>query len=165
MMAFLAGQLAVVPHAHGASCNNQTSDHDSRPHVHLAWFEHADHEHDTEHGHNHDGGHGHHHGEHSHHDGEQEHHHDANQSSQASSDTDCKHDDHDSDAVYLAVDSGDLLPSQGVASPDLSAAAKLLCVPTAYLGPATSLHLVDGQPPDQCAPSCPLYLALRALLI
>jgi len=167
MMAFLAGQLAVVPHAHGASRSNQPSDHDARPHVHLSWFEHADHQHDTEHGHCHDGDQGHrHHAEHSHHDAEHGHHHDGTiQPNQASSDTDGEHEDHDGDAVYLAIDPGDLLLSQGVASPDLCAAATVLYVPTGYLVPATSRHLADGQPPDQCAPCCPLYLALRTLLI
>lgn len=175
MVAFLAGQLAVVPHAHGASRNNQPSDHDSRPHVHLVWFEHTDNQHDVEHSHDHDRDHGHrHHGEHSHHEAEHGQHQgseqgrhpgDTSQPSQASSDTDCKHDDHDSDAVYLAVDPGDLLLSQGVASPDLCAAVTVMYVPTAQLVAATSRHLADAQPPDQYAPSCPLYLALRALLI
>jgi len=48
VIGFIAGQLAPVPHAHGAG---DAAVHDARPHVHLAWFCH-DHEHEQhDHGH------------------------------------------------------------------------------------------------------------------
>ncbi len=35
LLGFLAGQLAVVPHAHGGSSPEQQREHDAQPHVHI----------------------------------------------------------------------------------------------------------------------------------
>jgi len=144
MLGYLAGQLAVVPHAHGRCSENQPSDHNTRPHIHVAWFEHVGHSHD---------------------DGRIHHHEcDGSHSQSASSDSNAGHDGHDSDAVYLPNDIGVSLPSQSVTSLDSLQAVSMLAlaVPTPT---AISERLADANFAGECSPGCPLYLALRALRI
>ena len=145
MMAYLASQLAAVPHAHGASCENQPSDHNARPHLHISCFDHESH--------SHDGGHTHHYEC------------DECHSQPTPSDTNTGHDDHDSDAVYLPDDTGVSLPSKNVASTeDLQVVSTLViaAIPTTM---AISASLADASSPGTCTPACPLWLTLRALRI
>ena len=45
LLGFIAGQLATVPHAHGANCHSGGHEHDSRLHFHLGGHDHP-HRHD-----------------------------------------------------------------------------------------------------------------------
>ena len=145
MMAYLASQLAMVPHAHGASGENQPCDHNARPHVHVACFDHV--------GHSHDDGHTHH-----------QECVDSN-SLAAVSDTSTRQDDHDSDAVYLPNDPWGSLPTKSVASSGNLQVISTLVTAVAHTPTAISECLSDVNSPDECSPGCPLYLALRALRI
>jgi len=147
IMAYLAGQLAAVPHAHGAGGENQPSDHNARPHFHVSWFEHGCHSHDHGHTHDHDG------------DG------DGSHSAPHSADSNTSHDGHDSDAVYLPNEIG--TPSLGKSvnlldSPELVSTLAIVAAPTATtaLGFSTEAYF-----PEKCNSGCPLYLVLRALRI
>jgi hypothetical protein len=50
LLGFIAGQLAVVPHAHGGYSPEEQRQHDARPHVHVGFCGHS-----HEHNHSHDG--------------------------------------------------------------------------------------------------------------
>ena len=57
MAGYIAGQLATLPHAHGAA--TERHQHDATPHFHVgrpAAAEHHHHDHGTHHGHHHDHG-------------------------------------------------------------------------------------------------------------
>jgi hypothetical protein len=141
MLAFVTGQLAVIPHAHGDS--GEPFDHDARPHFHVAWFTHV--------GHCRDGGHAH------------PHEADASYSNPPSSNSKTGHSDHDSDAIYLPSDMGISLPTKSVGPLDnflIDSSLGLAVVPATI---STTACLADAFSPDECSPACPLYLALRAL--
>jgi hypothetical protein len=138
-MAYLASQLAIVPHAHGRSGEGQSSDHDARPHFHVSWFGHAEHDHH----HDHVGG----------------------QSRPHSSEPDTDRGDHDSDAIYLPNDTGLSLPGQSFVAPDNLQVVSTLTVAAAPVPTANSNRVADAFFAGECSPGCPLYLALRALRI
>src|SRR4051794_40042770 len=92
MLGFVIGQMAAFPHAHAA--NGEPFDHDTRPHIHLAWFEHVGDCHNDGDAHHHD--------------------HDGDRSQPDSPDANIDHDDHDSDAVYLPTDIGVSLPTKNI---------------------------------------------------
>jgi hypothetical protein len=145
MFAYLASQQAVVPHAHGGCSESQSSDHNTRPHFHVACFEHA--------GHSHDDGHDHHpecDGCHS-------------QSDLCGSTS--GQDGHDSDAVYLPNDVGVSLPVKIVVAPDSLQVVSMLVIAATPAPTAISERLADVDMAGGWCPSCPLYLALRALRI
>lgn len=53
---FLANQLAVIPHAHGAASTDEQQKHNATPHLHCEWHDHAVYDHaDHDHGHSHSG--------------------------------------------------------------------------------------------------------------
>lgn len=143
-MAFIASQLAVMPHAHGAGQQELPRDHDALPHIHISWFGHV---------------------VHCHHDcpaNDDEH--DADHSNQSSFDSVPGH-DHDSDAIYLPNDGGVSLPIKNMAAPNYHQVVSPIAI-LAVQSPATVCArwtAVDF--PDSQSPGCPLYLALRALRI
>lgn len=145
LFAYLASQVAMVPHAHGAERGHQPSSQAERPHVHASWFEGV--------GHSHGDGHTHHHKR------------DASRSQPTSSDANAGHEDHDDDAVYLQSDTTISLLSKSVTTPDI------LQVNVTALAAAVSVPIVvgeciaDANLPGECSSDCPLYLALRALRI
>ena len=141
LFAFTVSQLATIPHAHAES--DEPFDHDARPHVHLSWFEHVDHHHDDRHTHDHDSFH----------------------SQPAPSTVNIEHDDHDSDAVYLANDIGDSLPTKTVASAHNFDVITSLAIPMAPLATSAGEHLIVPFFSANCSPGRPLYLALRTLRI
>lgn len=145
MLACLTSQLVVVPHSHGASGENQPCDHNTRPHVHVSWFDHVDHSHDVGHTHRHECD-----GSHSH---------------PTSSDSNSGNDDHDSDAVYLPNDTGVSLPGKSVVSLENLLVVSTLAIAAIPTPQAISECLADANSSDKCGPACPLYLALRALRI
>jgi len=147
MMAYLASQLAMVPHAHGASSENVPSDHNARPHVHVSWFHHENHghEHGDEHKHNQDC----HHGDESH--------------SQPAANT--EPDDHDSDAVYVPNHTALSLSTKSAPTPDSFELVSTLTIATVPMPMAISRCSSGAYLPDECSSGCPLYPALRALRI
>ncbi len=150
MMAYLTGQLVAVPHAHRASSDNQRSDHDARPHIHVTWFEPSDHFHSD---HSADDGHSHHSEE------------DGGLSQFVSSAANKGHDDHDSNAVYLPNDPEAALPNKSIGSLDRLQVASMLALTGVPAPKAIPECLAEVNFPDHGSPSCPLYLALRALRI
>lgn len=144
MIAYLASQLATLPHAHGANSENQPCDHNARSHVHVSWFHHEDHSHEHE-------------------DGHSDHHHCDGTHSQPAADTEPG--DHDSDAVYLPNDTGFSLPTKTVATSDSFHLVTTLTIATVPVPMAISQFSSDAHLPDKCSAGCPLYLALRALRI
>jgi hypothetical protein len=150
IVAYLAGQLAGMPHAHSADGTAHVADH-SRPHVHLSWVDHMRHVHDHEH-HDHDHDHG-------HEDAPDEHSH--GQHPEPSSG---QNQDHNSDAVYLPDGAGapSVVPSAVNAS-DACLPATTLLVMCTCMPAAPSESSPDDLFPGECSFGCPLYLALRAL--
>jgi hypothetical protein len=145
MMAYLASQLAMVPHVHGASGENEPCDHNARPHIHVSWFDHA--------GHSRDDGHAHHHEC------------DANHSQLPSSDSNAGRDGHDSNAVYVPNDTAVSLPGTGVILLDSLQVVSTLAIAAIPTPTANFERLADAYSPGESSPGCPLYLALRALRI
>lgn len=147
IVAYVAGQLAAVPHAHGAG-ENQPSDHGARPHFHIAWFEH---------GHSHADGNAHHH-----------HHHDfdGSRSQPVSSTSATGSDGHDSDAIYLPNDTGKpSLASKIIVSLDNLPTNPILAVAVVIAPTAGSGQLWEAHFSGNCSQGTTLYLALRALRI
>jgi hypothetical protein len=144
MMVFLAGQLAVVPHAHASCIQEQPPDHDARLHVHVSCFDHDEHSHDDGHLHHHECDNGH----------SQPH---ASQSIPAQ--------DHDRDAVYLPTNAGDSLLVKSVVPPGSFQVVASFVVAATLAPSAASESWAAADFPDKCSPGCPLYLALRALRI
>jgi hypothetical protein len=141
---YVAGQLAAVPHAHGGNVG-ASSEHDSRPHVHVSWF-----------GHSHDDGH-----THDHH-----HHYDVSHSSTDFSEWSSGSNDHDSNAVYLPNETGNLyLACKISGSPNPLDAVQALPVAAAIEPADHSGQLCKANFSGNCCPGTPLYLALRALRI
>jgi hypothetical protein len=144
MMVFLASQLAVVPHSHGAICLEQHRGHDARPHIHVSWFGQAEHAHGEGHTHHQECG--------------------GSQCQPSLTDSDSGH-DHDSDAVYLPNDAGDSLPTKCVIAPDNIHVVALLGIALTPTRTAISESWAVADFHDKCSSGCPLYLALRALRI
>jgi hypothetical protein len=141
MMTFLARQLAMVPHAHGAIGETAPSDHDARPHFHLSCF-----------GHSH--GNGHHHHER----GERQSH------STSSNSPPGEHLDHDSDALYLPNELAAPLTVSNVATHDGLDLCPTFIVAVLPIAPPAPQCWTNAYLPDQSSPGRPLlYLALRAL--
>ena len=143
MMAYLATQLAMVPHAHGAS-ENQSSDHNARPHVHISWFGHIEHSHD---------------------DGCAYHDECDGSYSQPISFHFAPAHDHDSDAIYLPNDAGVSLPVKSVVAPSNFQDVSTLAVATTRTPTAVCETWAAADFSDKCSPGRPLYLVLRALRI
>jgi hypothetical protein len=143
MMAYFASQLAMVPHAHGTS-ESQPCDHHARPHVHISWWSHGSHSHESGHSHQNDF--------------------DDSRSHSTSGDMPIER-DHDSDAIYLSNEAG--VPSLGriVVSQDNLPLLSALAIVDIALPTTTLRSWRYGDFPDNGKPSCPLYLALRALRI
>lgn len=136
LLGVVANQLASIPHGHDTHGANE---HDARPHVHLAWFWHG-HDH-ADHRHEHSG-------------------------PQACGGS-VRHDnDHDADAIYLAISFG----LTRAAANDFGA---VRIAPIAALSVALPSCLPFGDRSTAAwaelhplrAPDCALYLALRALRI
>src|SRR5436190_12759200 len=140
MMAFLANQSAVVPHAHGACAEAQPPDHDARPHIHISWFDHVGHS-------GHDG-----------HANDDEH--DAGHSQPCSFQSFPGH-DHDSDAIYLSTDAGVSLPVKSVVAPNNFQVVATFAVAATPIPTAISDSWAAADFPDKCSLGCPIYLALR----
>lgn len=149
--AYLATQMALVPHAHDDSQHSP----EARPHVHVSWL---DGEHSHHAGHTHRASHIH-HVDHAHHHGTEGEHVAAPQSEPANQP------DHESDAVYLSEETPTI--SSG---PEFDVVNNLLVIATfstvATISP-TELSTAWAKPnfSDKCSPACPLYLALRTLRI
>lgn len=146
LLAYLASQVAVLPHAHGAGEVDMPADHDVRPHVHFLGATHS-------HGHGHPH---HHHGEGA------AHSHALPVKSEPASD---EVPGHDSDAVYLPNELNGPQLRANVADmdgPTENATQGVIVQSAASQSPALSSHsLFSGESrPDQH-----LYLALRALRI
>ena len=142
-MAYLASQLAVVSHSHGASRENQPVDHHARPHIHVSSFGHADHSHDLDHGHPYS------------------HRSTGTHSHTVDSETPPEHSDHDSDAVYLPSDTGQSLLSKSVATPNAFNFVTPL-VAAIVVTPTDSSDVVAASPfPGECRSGSHLDLALR----
>lgn len=144
-IAYLAGQVSMVPHAHGVECGNCPTDHSARPHVHVGLIEHAGHSHD----HNHE------------HDHSTRHNPDREQSRSANQEP--LHTDHESDAVYLADGLGTSLLCKSISTPDASQVISsfvdaIIAPPTVLCNSATAAisHCA-------CSSGYRLCLSLRAL--
>lgn len=143
MMAYLASQLAAVPHAHGGG--GQPSDHNARSHVHVSWFAWLSHFPDRD----------------THHEEC-----DACHSLPISSDLTGEHDGHDSDAVYLANETGTAsLVGKSVISLDSLQFVSMLAIAAAPMTSAICDCWAEASFPDKCSSGTPLYLTLRALRI
>jgi hypothetical protein len=141
---YFAGQLAAAPHAHGGNVG-ASSEHDSRPHVHVSWF-----------GHSHEDGHTHHH----------HHHLDISHSQTDSSEWSTGSSDHDSNAVYLPNETGNLYLACKITGPPNPLNAVQALPAAAAIAPADNFgQLCDANFSGICSPGTPLYLALRALRI
>jgi hypothetical protein len=149
--AYVATQMAMVPHAHEGS----NASHETRPHVHVSWL---DEEHSHHAGHTH-------HVNHAHQDGHAHHHGCEAEHAPAPQPGPENQHDHESDAVYLSeetpvISSGlefDVVSNLlGIATLSIVATVSPLELSTAWARPNFS---------DKCSPACPLYLALRTLRI
>ena len=140
---YVASQLAVVPHAHGANGAAATSDHRATPHVHLGWLDGSDHAHEQ---------------------GQAHHHADHKTPTKPASESCTKSGEHDRDAFYLpditqvpptaaqrAVSTDSLVLHSSVAN-----AVDLLST-TVHQNPTVATIL------GKCSSGCALYLALRTL--
>jgi hypothetical protein len=145
IVTYIAGQLAMVPHSHGAVGISQSSDHNASPHIHVSWFDRVDHSHDDGHSHHHEHG--------SHH------------SHRTTSDADTVPVDHDSDAVYLPNEIGVSLSSKPVVSPDCLSFIATIVIDAAHTPMAQSESGLVALSLGECSPNFPIYLALRALRI
>jgi hypothetical protein len=151
LTAYLATQMALVPHAHEDSQDSP----EARPHVHVSWL---DGEHSHHAGHTHHASHTH-HEDHAHHHGSDDEHAATPQPEPANQQ------DHESDAVYLSEETPTI--SSG---PEFDAVSNLLAIATfstvATIGPPElSTAWAKAYSSDKCSPACPLYLALRTLRI
>jgi len=142
MLVFLAGQLATVPHAHGANGEDEPLGHDAHTHTHMSWF-----------GHSH--GPSHHHQD------------DSNAPSHGSSldSSTAEQPDHDSDAVYLPDKPTAPLTGSSVTHHEGLRLNPVLSVPVLPLLLPASLAATDVSLLSQCSSARPLYLTLRALRI
>lgn len=143
LLAFTAGQIAVIQHAHSA--NGGSFDRDIRPHIHLSWTRHAVRSHD-------DGN-------------PRHHHHDGSHSSPSSSDATFGHESHESDAVHLPSEYSVSSPVKGIASAHNFDLIAKLAIPIAPSATSVSGCVTGPFFPGDCTPGHPLYLALRALRI
>jgi hypothetical protein len=148
LVAFLAGQLATVPHAHAHGGDNSAADHDVRPHFHVGGLHRHSHEHAHERGHAH----------HHEHDHETDHAH-SPQGEAGSADA-----DHDSDAVYLADDHSAAFVGTSATTVAFGHAVSAITAPAFTCAPRQPFP-IDFEFPDICRSRCPLYLILRALRI
>lgn len=146
LVAFLAGQLATVPHAHARGGDNSPADHDVRPHFHVGGSHGHSHEHAHERGHAH------------HHDHETDHAH-SPEGEAGSADA-----DHDSDAVYLADDHSAAFVGKSATTVAFGHAVSAITAPAFICAPRQPFP-IDVEFPDVCRSRCPLYLMLRALRI
>lgn len=149
LMAYLASQVAAMPHAHGASDSADIpSDHDACPHVHVFWCGHT-HGHCNEHQHHH-------------------HEHGAADSHGLRANSNYATDEqsgHDNDAAYLADDLAgpQLQPNvTQCAGPDQSPAHTVSVSPTVSSEATFSTRALL---PQECRSDGALYLALRTLRI
>lgn len=150
-LAYLFGQLATPPHAHGSSRVNEPADHDARPHFHFSVTSHGGHRHDLEH--DHEDAHSH------HHDCDELH----TQPVSAAADAEC--DDHDSDAIYLPNGPGFSLPTKCDTVPVCLTVFSNFAIATIATPPEYFPASTEANFPDKCSPHCALYLALRTLRI
>lgn len=135
-VAYLAFQLATVPHAHEAVA---ASEHHG-PHVHVSWFAGESESSHTHHGHSHD------HANYSH-------------TPDRSADS-----EHDSDAVYLSNDPGIVVVGKTLTAADELPVCPIAAVPL-FQASGTSVNGADVVSSTNCRTHCPLYLVLRALRI
>ena len=143
MLAFLAGQLASVSHAHAVI--GESSGHDDRPHVHVACVVHSDHCHEDEHSHQHTVC--------------------GDLSHTPACDPQTEQEKHDRDAVHLPNVLGDSLHAKTVVALgqlQVHLALVVAVVPVSTYGAESSGEAFF---PSECSDTCPLYLALRALRI
>jgi hypothetical protein len=144
-MTYVASQLATMPHAHEVASH----DHGARPHVHVSWL---DRESTTQHGHSHHPGHSHRHKN----DARHEHHVPNSPAGE----------DHDSDAVYIANESGMASHGSNIDALDSLMRASTLGVVQAAAVPSLIVDCsIDATFSRNCKPACALYLALRTLRI
>ena len=137
LLAYTAGQWAVLPHAHASIAGEKQSDHASRPHVHFPLSEHSKHSH--------------------------EHHHDGHSHHAPSSECPCEH---DSSAVYLPSDLGAASVAPQCVTLVIDMPFVGLATVTPVVGPAVLTRDENAwEIGQECSFDCPRYLALRALLI
>src|SRR5215212_2833428 len=105
LIAYLASQMAAVPHAHGADCENQPADHDARPHFHISSAAQVGHSHPHADVHQHP------------HDHAELHHHEDKSNSVPANTFAAKNEqrEHESNAVYFSEDFGVALHSKNIA--------------------------------------------------
>lgn len=139
LLGFIAGQSAVMPHAHGGL---EPVGHDATPHIHLSL-----------------------HHSHSHCHGSHKHSHHSHQPSPAGQL--CKAVvDHDADAIYLPTVTPFVERGSDELSGLQIQFALLLTSVAIDLSAADAQQASFGHhPQDICAPNCALYLQLRALRI
>lgn len=142
-IAYIAGQMLLLPHSHADNALSVPAKCHSTPHFHIGVA--CDHDHSHSHGHSHS------------HSGES---HDVQQDAHE----DAPSQDHDSTAVYASCNPSDSLP---VPATDWSAD---LLVDAGYIDTTSSLAGLSISPaPELYAgeskPDQPLWLALRALRI
>jgi hypothetical protein len=150
----IAGQLAAIPHAHGAMTPEEQSEHNAVPHFHVTRSDHADHG-QSHHGHGHS---------HS-----AKGHEEAKRSSKPSnaSPSGTGRGEHDANAVYLAPHARALsVQSHKAAAASTLQLAKLtplaIC-PTASQAKASNFR--HWHPPDAVQDASGCYLTLRNLRI
>jgi len=141
LIAYLVGQIAVLPHGHDGDCANVPFDHHDLPHIHLAAHDHQPHSHAVD-----------------------DHHHDVPHSDHADQ-LATSSPDHDGNAVYLPNAIRDSLPAK---STTFASTAKFVCAIADISAPQyvrmdsmSAIAII----PDEFSPHQPLWLALRALRI
>lgn len=150
LVAYLAGQWAAIPHAHAG--DSQHAGHGTQSHIHVSWFGDHAHEHGSSHDHHHE------------HHGDESHSHQPAESSTDPANGGC--DGHDSDAVYLPEEVGQITIAAKTTNPiDESQFSLLLVVAAAIARPGTVTDFESARIAEECSPGCPLFLALRALRI
>lgn len=149
LVAYLAGQWAAIPHAHADGGDAQHSGQGTQSHIHVSWF--------GDHAHEHGSSQHHHHGDESH----------SHQPAESSTDlANGSCDGHDSDAVYLPEELGQITVAAKIAnSIDDSQYSALLVMAAAIARPGKVADFESARIAEECIPGCPLFLALRALRI
>jgi hypothetical protein len=159
IVGFLAGQLAVMPHAHGTGSASDQQKHAATPHFHGKWFGHAGHDH----GHSHRG--------YTH-----SHHRQRNEGRTTPSIDDSRAQllgvglsgaDHDADAVFLPAQAGPVLRTSHLDQAASAWQLAALAVLPAWLGDCqTRLGIrTPWHPPDEVLDASGSYLILRNLRI
>jgi hypothetical protein len=155
IVGMFASQLAAVPHAHGATSQEEQRKHDATPHFH--WFGYCQHCHSHSHSHAH-GKHGHHH-----HETASEH----DNSDRQTPRPDGNSLDHDADAIYLGGGTNCTMGSSTrVSSTQVLLIALQTPVATSICGiEAKEVRGLPWRPPDQVLDDSETYLTLRTLRI